>query len=119
MTAEPPIPDISRLFIGARNEFEVETVFAEKGAVSPEEAHEFDEIIVVLDGSIELETDEGTEMLTGLAMKKLPANTRHVARIQETPTRMVIIHPDRLAKIKPTWFILLELAAARNIRAAA
>ena len=33
----PPIPDISRLFIGARNEFEVETVFAKNGAVSPDD----------------------------------------------------------------------------------
>lgn len=55
MNTENPIPDISRLFIGAKNEFEVETVFAQKGAVSPDEAHDFDEILVLLDGCIELQ----------------------------------------------------------------
>lgn len=93
---ENPIPAISRLFIGARNEFEVETVFAEKGSVSPDEAHEFDEILVLLDGSIELQLGEYKETLTGLTMKEIPANTRHVISVLETPTRSVIIHPDRL-----------------------
>ena len=97
MSSEHPIPAISRLFIGARNEFEVETVFAEKGAVSPDEAHEFDEILVLLEGRMELELGESREELTGLTMKEIPAGTRHVIRAHETPTRIVIIHPDRLA----------------------
>ncbi len=96
MSTESPIPDISRLFIGARNEFEVETVFAQKGAVSPDEAHEFEEILVLLEGRIELQLGDEVETLTGLTMKQIPASTRHVSRIQETPTRIVIIHPDRL-----------------------
>ena len=50
MTADFPIPDISRLFIGARNNFEVETVFTKDGSVSPDEAHEFDETLVLQPG---------------------------------------------------------------------
>lgn len=95
---QPPIPDISRLFIGARNEFEVETVFAREGAVSPDEAHDFDEIMVVLEGELELELDSGVETLTGLTMKEIPAGTRHVSHVKKTPTNVVIIHPDRLKK---------------------
>ncbi|WP_432735120.1 cupin domain-containing protein [Maridesulfovibrio sp. FT414] len=95
-TNSHPVPDISRLFIGAKNEFEVETVFAQKGAVSPDESHSFDEILVLLEGEIELETDSGVETLSGLTMRTIPAGTRHVSRIQTTPTRIVIIHPDRL-----------------------
>ena len=96
MTADFPIPDISRLFIGARNEFEVETVFAKEGAISPDEAHEFDEILVLLDGTIELQLNEEIETLSGLTMKEIPAGTRHVIKAKETPTRIVIIHPNRL-----------------------
>ena len=96
MTADFPIPDISRLFIGARNEFEVETVFAKEGSVSPDEAHEFDEILVLLDGTIELQLDEEVETLSGLTLKEIPAGTRHVIKSKETPTRIVIIHPNRL-----------------------
>jgi quercetin dioxygenase-like cupin family protein len=92
----PPIPDISRLFIGARNEFEVETVFAEQGAVSPDESHPFDEIMVLLEGELDLELDSGVETLSGLAMKKLPAGTRHVTRVKKAPAKVVIIHPNRV-----------------------
>lgn len=94
----PPIPDISRLFIGAMNEFEVETVFAKEGAVSPDESHPFDEIMVLLEGEMDLELDTGIEALSGLTMKKIPAGIRHVSRIKKTPTKIVIIHPDRTKK---------------------
>ncbi len=96
MTEDLPIPDISRLFIGARNEFEVETVFAKEGSVSPDEAHEFDEILVLLDGTIDLQLNNDVETLSGLTMKEIPAGTRHVIKAKETPTRIVIIHPNRL-----------------------
>jgi len=96
MQPDFPIPDISRLFIGAKNEFEVETVFAKQGAVSPDEAHEFDEILVLLDGTIDLQLDGEVETLSGLTMKEIPAGTRHVIKAKETPTRIVIIHPNRL-----------------------
>ena len=84
------------MFIGAGNEFEVETVFAVKGAVSPDESHPFDEIMVLLEGEVELELDNGVEILSGLTLKELPAGTRHVIRVKKTPTRIVIIHPDRV-----------------------
>ena len=96
MSKDFPIPDISRLFIGAKNEFEVKTVFAKEGAVSPDEAHEFDEILVLLDGTIDLQLDEEVETLSGLTMKEIPAGTRHIIKAKETPTRIVIIHPNRL-----------------------
>ena len=94
----PPIPDISRLFIGAGNEFEVETVFAKKGAVSPDESHPFDEIMVLLEDELDLELDTGVETLSGLTLKELPAGTRHMIRVKQTPTKVVIIHPDRREK---------------------
>lgn len=98
MNSNAPIPDINRLFIGAGMEFEVETVFAEKGAVSPDEAHGYDEILVLIEGSIDLQLGEEREVLEGLAMKEIPAGTRHIIRPLETPTKVVIIHPDRLNK---------------------
>jgi quercetin dioxygenase-like cupin family protein len=98
MSTGNPIPEISRLFIGAMNEFEVETVFAQKGAVSPDETHDFNEILVLLDGCLELQLGEKREVLKGLTLKEIPAGTRHIIRVNETPTRVVIIHPDRLNK---------------------
>ena len=98
MNPNQPIPDISRLFIGAANEFEVETVFAEEGAVSPDERHEYDEVFVLLSGRVKLQLGEHTETIAGLCMKEIPAGTRHIIHALETPTRVVIIHPDRLKK---------------------
>jgi len=100
MSNNAPIPDISRLFIGAMNEFEVETVFAKEGSISPDEAHEYDEILILLDGKIDLQLGDEVETLTGLTMKEIPAGTRHIIMTKETPTRVVIIHPDRLNKNK-------------------
>lgn len=99
MSKDRPIPDISRLFIGAMNEFEVETVFGKEGSVSPDESHDFDEILVLLNGRIELQLGEEKEQLSGLTMKEIPAHTRHIISILETPTRAVIIHPDRLKTV--------------------
>jgi len=50
-----PPPDITRLFKGARNEFEVEVVFANDMGSSPQESHPFHELIVVTEGSISIE----------------------------------------------------------------
>ena len=50
--------DITRVFRGARNEFEVEIVFSQEANQSPKEAHTYDEIIVVTDGVIELERSD-------------------------------------------------------------
>jgi quercetin dioxygenase-like cupin family protein len=49
---ELKIPDITRLFKGSKNEFEVEIVFAEAGSVSPKESHPSLELIIVTDGTI-------------------------------------------------------------------
>lgn len=98
MNTDDLTPEISRLFIGARMEFEVETVFAKEGSVSPDEAHEYDEILVLLDGSVELRLDDRIIPIKGLSMYEIPAGTRHIIRAKETPTRLVIIHPDRLGK---------------------
>jgi len=51
-------PDITRVFKGARNEFEVEIVFAQEANQSPKEGHTYDEIIVVTNGVIELERSD-------------------------------------------------------------
>jgi len=58
-------PDITRVFKGARNEFEVEIVFAQNTNQSPKEAHTYDEIIVVMNGVIKLDRSdrEGIEIL--------------------------------------------------------
>jgi quercetin dioxygenase-like cupin family protein len=49
------MPDITRLFKGPQNEFEVEVVFAEQGDQSPSEAHPFEEIIVTLAGVFQVD----------------------------------------------------------------
>ena len=41
---ELKIPDITRLYKGPQNEFEVEIVFAKEGGVSPSESHPFLEL---------------------------------------------------------------------------
>lgn len=91
-------PDITRLFKGARNEFEVEIVFAEQANQSPKEAHTYDEIIVVTDGVIELERSdrEGIETYSKYDYIFLPKNTVHQIMAKEVPVKVVIIHPDRL-----------------------
>ena len=90
-------PDITRLFKGARNEFEVEIVFAEQANQSPKEAHTYDEIIVVTDGVIELERSdrEGVESYSKYDYIFLPKNTVHQITAKEVPVKIVIIHPDR------------------------
>ena len=52
------MPDITRLFKGPDNEFEVEVVFAQLGDKSPKESHAFREIILILEGSINLERSD-------------------------------------------------------------
>ena len=90
-------PDITRVFRGARNEFEVEIVFAQEANQSPKEAHTYDEIIVVTDGVIELERSdrEGKETYSKYDYIFLPKNTEHQITGKEVPVKLVIIHPDR------------------------
>jgi quercetin dioxygenase-like cupin family protein len=90
-------PDITRVFRGARNEFEVEIVFAPEASQSPKEAHTYDEIIVVTDGVIELERSdrEGIETYSKYDYIFLLKNTEHRITGKEVPVKLVIIHPDR------------------------
>jgi quercetin dioxygenase-like cupin family protein len=79
-------------------EFEVEIVFANEGNQSPVEAHEYDEIIVVTEGVVDLTRGQGTEPET---FKKydsviLPSGTVHRISVKEAPAKLVIIHPERV-----------------------
>ena len=90
-------PDITRVFKGARNEFEVEIVFAREANQSPKEGHTYDEIIVVTNGVIELERSdrEGIETHSKYDYIFLPKNTVHQITAKEVPVKLVIIHPER------------------------
>ena len=90
------MPDITRLFKGVNNEFEVEVVFAERGVSSPKEPHTYDELILVLDGAIKLErSDTGTTTHKPFELIHLPAGTVHQITPQSTPTKILVIHPER------------------------
>jgi len=90
-------PDITRVFKGPGNEFEVEIVFAREGNQSPKEGHPYDEIIVVTDGVIELERSdqEGIETHSKYDYIFLPKDTVHQITVKEAPVKVVIIHPER------------------------
>ena len=90
------MPDIIRLFKGARNEFEVEVVFAEGGDQSPRESHTYDEILLVLEGTvnIELSNEEKGRSLKPLDLVKIPAGVEHVMT-GNTKAKILVIHPDR------------------------
>ena len=90
-------PDITRVFKGLQMEFEVEIVFGNEGNQSPEEAHDYDEILVVAAGVIELTRGPGTEVETYSRYDSvvLPAGTTHQITAKEAPVKVVIIHPDR------------------------
>lgn len=92
-----PIPFISRLFVGALNEFETELVFGEKGCISPREAHTFDELIVVVQGKIKITFDdlEAPSFYEANSLVELPAGTMHQISLLDDENKLVIIHPDR------------------------
>ncbi len=91
------MPDITRLFKGPDNEFEVEVVFAQLGEKSPKESHAFHEIILILEGSINLERsdEEQSGIFKPLELIELPAGVDHIITIRETPTKLLVIHPER------------------------
>lgn len=99
MSESPHVPDITRLFIGAGNEFEVEVVLAGSEDMSPKEPHDFLEYIVVVTGAVILErSDEETpQKHVAPALIELPPGTVHQLDILEDDTKLVIIHPDRTA----------------------
>lgn len=90
-------PDITRVFKGAQNEFEVEIVFAREGNQSPKEGHTYDEIIVVADGVIELDRDDQEQISTHAKYDTvfLPKGTVHQITVKKAPVKVVIIHPER------------------------
>lgn len=90
-------PDITRVFKGPRNEFEVEIVFAREGNQSPKEGHAYDEIVVVTDGTIELERSDQQEVGTYSKYETifLPKSIVHQIRVKKAPVKLVIIHPER------------------------
>ncbi|MTI84831.1 MAG: cupin domain-containing protein [Firmicutes bacterium] len=91
------IPDITRLYKGARHEFEVEVVFAPGGGQSPRESHNFDEIIVLTEGTITLERSDREEVVhydKTPAFIEIPAGVEHVIG-STAPAKLVIIHPNR------------------------
>jgi hypothetical protein len=83
-------PDITRVFKGPQNEFEVEIVFAREINQSPKEGHTYDEIIVVTDGVIELERSDQKEISTHSKYE-----TVHQITVKKAPVKVVIIHPER------------------------
>ena len=90
-------PDITRIFKGPRNEFEVEIVFACEGNQSPKEGHAYDEIILVVEGTIELKRSDRPEVSTHSKYETifLPKSTVHQITAQKAPVKLVIIHPER------------------------
>jgi quercetin dioxygenase-like cupin family protein len=90
-------PDITRVFKGAQNEFEVEIVFAREGNQSPKEGHSYEELIVVTDGVIELERSDQKEISTHSKYDTifLPKETVHQITVKKAPAKLVIIHPER------------------------
>ncbi len=91
------LPFISRLFVGVFNEFEAEVVFAEKGMVSPREAHPFLELIVFVEGKFEITYDniDEPEVIVAPAMREITAGTMHQVTPLADHNKAVIIHPDR------------------------
>lgn len=90
-------PDITRVFKGPGNEFEVEIVFAHAGNQSPKEGHPYDEVIVVVDGVIDLERGDQAEIGTHSRYDLifLPKGIVHQITVKEAPVKLVIIHPER------------------------
>ena len=90
------MPDITRLFKGPRNEFEVEVVFAQAGENSPPESHPYEEIVLLLEGAIDIKLsgEDKDRSLKPLDLIKIPVGTEHVIKAK-TPMKLLVIHPDR------------------------
>ncbi len=90
------MPDITRIFKGIKNEFEVEIVFTEEGEESPEESHPYDEFVVVIDGGVVVRSGNVTgKVYTAPCFIHIPAKTEHQFMPTTTPTKVVVIHPNR------------------------
>ncbi len=89
--------EISRLIQGASGEFEVEVIFARNGEATPRVEHPYREIIVIAEGSISIERSDSLEPDFHVAteMVQIPAGVTHLFRAHATPTRLVVIRPER------------------------
>lgn len=88
--------DITRLYKGVKNDFEVEVVYTKLGDQSPKEPHPFEELILVLTGAVNLERSDmpGIQTLKPYDLAVLPPGTVHQMTPQSTPTRLLVIHPQ-------------------------
>ena len=87
------MPDITRLFKGVKMDFEVEVVFADDGDQSPLEAHDYEEVVVMLEGSCLAELDGKERLLKPYDLVVVPAGVEHIWRLKSTPSKMIVIHP--------------------------
>ena len=94
MTAE----SISAVPSRTPTKFEVEIVFGGVEDTSPREAHAFEELIFVAEGSVLLARSDRVkpERFPASSFIPVPEGVEHVIDIQETPTKLVITHPNRL-----------------------
>jgi quercetin dioxygenase-like cupin family protein len=92
------VPDMTRVFKGARNDLEVEIVLAEERGESPRESHPFNELLVLLEGAIELERsdEEATRTYSPTCLVEIPAGVEHVIKNHTLPTKLIVIHPTRV-----------------------
>jgi len=91
------MPDITRVFKGPENDFEVEIVYAGSEDTSPKEAHEYVEYIFVAKGSMSLSRSDQPESViyTAPATVEIPCGVEHVIDVREDGSRLIVIHPDR------------------------
>ncbi len=90
------MPDITRLFKGPKNEFEVEVVFAKAGENSPQESHSYEEIVLLLEGAVDIKLSgqDKARSLKPLDLLKISAGTEHKI-FTKTPMKLLVIHPNR------------------------
>ena len=91
------MPDITRMFRGPLNDFEVEVVFGGTEDTSPYEAHTYEEYVFLAEGEVVVTRDDKDEpeRFTGPAFMHVPTGVMHSFDLRTTPTRLVVIHPAR------------------------
>jgi quercetin dioxygenase-like cupin family protein len=91
------MPDITRMFRGPLNDFEVEVVFGGVEDTSPYEAHTYEEYVFLAEGEIVVTRDDRDEpeTFTGPAYLHVPIGVMHSFDLRKDPTRLVVIHPAR------------------------
>lgn len=91
------MPDITRLFKGRKNEFGVEVVFAKAGEKSPKESHSYIEIVLLVEGSINIDMpgSRGGRGYRPYDTIMIPPHSEHQIEAVVDNTKIVIVHPDR------------------------